>query len=194
MTVPFRALFRRAPALGVLAAVAAGGCTWLSTPSPFGGTAQVAPVDERAIAVYEAVVRRLVARDHSFGGGDPGFTDVYIVDGPVRGAARFTWPRGKPRVRFSETVKSGLEAALPDLPPLTFVRTRSEAYGSRELGGVKKGGVLLTLGPILGSGERVEVGTELWMSGLGAQWLTYVVRFRDGDWRVTGTTGPMAIA
>ena len=40
----------------------------------------------------------------------------------------------------------------------------------------------------------MEVASNLWIDGKAANWLTYVVRKRDGVWRVTGTTGPMVIA
>lgn len=59
---------------------------------------------------------------------------------------------------------------------------------------VKKGGVLLSLGPIEPSGNRVEVETSLWINGLARQWLTYVLEQRGGTWTVTGTNGPMAIS
>jgi hypothetical protein len=52
----------------------------------------------------------------------------------------------------------------------------------------------LSLGPIDGTGNRVEVANSLWINGLAGQWLTYVVEWRGGTWEVTGTTGPMAIS
>jgi hypothetical protein len=52
-------------------------------------------------------------------------------------------------------------------------------------GHVKKGGVLLSLGPIEPSGNRVEVETSLWINGLAGQWADLRPRaegrYVDGD-------------
>lgn len=175
----------------LLPALLLAGCTWLGEPggSPSGGST---PEAARTVSIYEAVVRRLVTKDHTFGGADPGFRAVYVLDGAVRGAGRPVWPPRKPRRTFSDEVKAGLAAALAELPPVIFVRTRASALAGS--GQVERGGVLMTLGPIVGSGRRVEVGASLWLGGRAAGWLTYVVRRQGGAWRVTGMTGPIAIA
>jgi hypothetical protein len=60
---------------------------------------------------------------------------------------------------------------------------------------VRNGGILITLGPADGDGHEVRVAVNGFVACLGATWLTYVVRNQPGaGWRVTGTTGPMAIA
>ena len=73
---------------------------------------------------------------------------------------------------------------------MSFVRTRASVLEGT--GQVERRGVLVTLGPIVGRGRRV--GASLWLDGRAAGWLTYVVRRQGGVWRVTGTTGPVAIA
>jgi hypothetical protein len=121
------------------------------------------------------------------------------MDGVVKGAGDLDGSVADgPAEAFSETVKAELNAALADLPPLRFVASRDSVVvgtkGGSSPGYVKKGGVLLSLGPIEGDGNRVEVGNSLWISGLAGQWLTYVLGVRDGVWRVSGTAGPIAIS
>ena len=53
----------------------------------------------------------------------------------------------------------------------------------------------ITLGPVDGRGDPVEVGIDGYVACLGATWLTYVVERTGGTgWRVTGTTGSMTIS
>jgi hypothetical protein len=145
-------------------------------------------------------MRQLVTKDHTFGGADPGFTKVYVIDGAVPGAAdpfRLT-PSRRPLGGFSAALKHALTAKLSDLPPLVFVSRRDDVVegenGGTSPGSVVNGGVLLTLGPIRGSDDRVTVGGSLWLSGLAGSWQTYVVEQKAGRWTVTGTTGPAAIS
>lgn len=64
----------------------------------------------------------------------------------------------------------------------------------RSGGGVKNDGVVITLGPIPEGENRVEVQASLYAGPLAGTWLTYVVRLSSQGWRVTGTTGPVAIS
>lgn len=169
--------------------------------SPAGGSATVADQPQRDALIYAAVVRRLVTKDHTFGGGDPGFKVVYIVDGAVEGAedSMKTLDELAPKQAFGHDLKDGVAflSAAAELPPVEFVPDRDAAIVGADSGGpghVKNEGVLITLGPIEGHGTRVEVGNSLWINGLAGQWLTYVLELEDGVWRVTGTTGPMAIS
>ena len=60
---------------------------------------------------------------------------------------------------------------------------------------IKAGGTLITLGTVVGDEREVRVGISGFVACLGATWLTCVVGNGDGvGWRVTGTTGPRAIA
>jgi hypothetical protein len=60
---------------------------------------------------------------------------------------------------------------------------------------VRDGGILVTVGPASGDDREVRVAVNGFVACLGATWLTYVVRNEPGSgWRVTGTTGSMAIA
>ncbi len=154
--------------------------------------------DTREAEVYAAVIRQLVTKDHTFGSGEPPFKVVYVLDGAVPGAAD-PEQAGSLAVsgrRFSEATKSAISSRLADLPPIRFVERRDAVVdgneGGNSPGEVANGGVLIALGPIDGQGEKVEVESSLWMNGLVGAWQTYVVALRDGDWRVTGTRGPVA--
>jgi hypothetical protein len=152
--------------------------------------------------IYAAVIRQLVTRDHTFGGADPGFRVIYVLDGVVEGAEDPEKPVDEhdPERPFSHDLKDAMRSlsALAGVPPIEFVAERGsvvvgEDSGKRP-GHVKAGGVLISLGPIEGAGDRVEVGNSLWINGQAGQWLTYVVEYRKGVWHLTGTTGQMAIS
>lgn len=155
----------------------------------------------RSAAIYAAVVRQLVTKDHTFGGADPGFKLVYVLDGVVVDAADPSKPANAHDAKepFSHDVKDGVRflSTLADLPPVEFIADRDSVVAGPAASGpgqVKNGGVLISLGPIEPDGKRVKVEASLWISGLAGEWLTYVLEQRDGTWKVTGTTGPMAIS
>jgi len=151
----------------------------------------------RSAAIYAAVVRQLVTKDHTFGGGDPGFKVVYVLDGVVVDAADPSKPPREhdPKEPFSHDLKDGVRflSTLAELPPVEFVAERDSVVAGTHSGSspghVKNGGVLISLGPIKGDANRVEVANSLWINGLAGQWLTYVVERGDGGWAVTGISG-----
>jgi hypothetical protein len=162
------------------------------------GTSDLVP---RETVIYAAVIRQLVTKDHTFGGADPGFRVVYVMDGVVKGAGDVDGnvDESDPAEPFGDDVKAGLRTALGgDLPPIEFVSERSSVVvgtnSGKAPGHVKNEGVLISLGPIEGSGTKAEVGNSLWINGLAGQWQTYVLEARDGAWKVAGTTGPVAIS
>jgi hypothetical protein len=163
------------------------------------GTAATGLVPRETV-IYAAVIRQLVTKDHTFGGADPGFKVVYVMDGVVKGAGDVDGnvDESDPAEPFSDNVKAVLRTKLGDLPPIEFVSERAAVVigtnSGKAIGHVKNNGVLISLGPIEGSGTRVEVGNSLWISGLAGQWQTYVLQARDGAWNVDGTTGPVAIS
>jgi hypothetical protein len=61
-------------------------------------------------------------------------------------------------------------------------------------GGVKKGDVIITLGPIERKKGRVHVANGLWCGRVCGHWLTYVLREFEGRWSITGTTGLVSIS
>jgi hypothetical protein len=155
---------------------------------------------ERTAAIYAAVIRQLVTKDHTFGRADPGFKVVYVLDGAVDGAddPMKTTDEYLPDERFGDDLEARLKEKLADLPPIVFVKERGSVIEGNNGGSapshVIDDGVLLTLGPIVGDERRVEVGSNLWIDGLAGFWATYVVEHRGAEWKLTGTTGPVAIS
>jgi hypothetical protein len=193
-----------AATLGLAVSVGCGGGSDESqqpTPGARDSREPAAKSSNRSAAIYAAVVRQLVTKDHTFGGADPGFKVVYVLDGVVVDAADPSKPPSAhdPKEPFSHDVKDGVRflSTLADLPPVEFVASRHSVVAGASAsspGEVKNGGVLISLGSIEPDGKRVEVETSLWINGLAGQWLTYVLEQKDGSWAVTGTTGPTAIS
>jgi hypothetical protein len=154
----------------------------------------------KASEIYAAVIRQLVVRDHTFGEAEPPFKVIYVLDGVVPGAANPDMPLDalNPERAFSLEIKEALTQRLRGLPRLVFVARRAAVVqgggDATDPGRVINRGVLVTLGPIVGRGNRVEVEASLWLNGLAGQWLTYVVQNADDEWRVTGTTGPISVS
>lgn len=139
-------------------------------------------------------------KDNTFGSAPRAFKVAYVLDRPIEDAA-------DPEVQvtsdssadaFSETLKAAVKARLADLPPVRFVQTKSSVVVGEKAGSspghVRAGGVLITLGPIVGDGANVHVANSWWMNGLSGQWLTYVLGQRGTGWEVTDISGPIAIS
>jgi len=146
------------------------------------------------------VIRQLITKDNTFGGAEPPFKVVYVVDGAVLAAADPEKPLNDlgPQKPFAETLKTDMQRRLMRLPPVRFVAERESVVvghvAGTSPGRVRNDGVLISLGPIEHRGKEVEVANSLWMNGLAGQWLTYVLVQQGEEWEVTGTTGPMAIS
>ena len=180
------------PACELLGDSGSGGATAASATAPAADPEAVDPRIERDAEIYAAVIRQLIEKDHTYGGTDPRFKAVDILDGAVKGAGTSIngWRR-EPRHRFDEALKLALEERLSGLPPVTFVLRRTPIrYPIRDR---KNRRALVAVGPIVGDGLRVEVSAYLAINGYPTTWLTYVVRERANGWRVVGTTGPLVI-
>jgi hypothetical protein len=186
-------LFRQKP-LRRLAFLLAGLAVLVSgcggAPVPTGGR----DASDRDAEIYAKVLRKLVTVDHTFESESSPFDRIFIIDtveginGPSGGSGA--------RTPLTQEVQEELTRRLVDLPPVEFVGGLGDVLVDDEqsCARVKGNGVLITLGPIAGDGDRVEIPNELFVACLAAQWLTYVVEHADGQWQVTGTTGPRAIA
>lgn len=153
--------------------------------------------DQREASIYAAVIRQLVLEDHTFGGEPSPFERVFVIDGVVDGADDpLAGPHQTAQKAFDAGTRVQIARDLKDLPPLQFVsESRSVIAETKGCARVKGGGVVISLGPISkGTAATVTVANGLFFACLGGQWLTYVLKPVAGDWRVVGTTGPIAIS
>lgn len=143
--------------------------------------------------VYVQVLRRYLSTpaENSF---SQAFKTVYVLNRAYPDAADPSGPHGRGALIAPQTQRL-VTAALAGMAHVIFIADRGsviEAKGG--CGQVRNGGILITLGPV-GHGGEVRVAINGWVACLGATWLTYVVRDQPGlGWRVTGTTGSMAIS
>jgi hypothetical protein len=155
-------------------------------------TTSTPPVDRQAL-IYTAVLRQyLTSGDHSF--GDTRFPHIFALDHTVAGAGApgHKSPGGGPIPRG---VQRAITHALTGVGPLTFVAS-SDAFIEDPHGcaHVQGDGILVTLGPVDGSGDRVQVGINGFRACLGANSLTYLVERTGRGWAVSGIAahGPVA--
>lgn len=150
------------------------------------------PATQRSVSIYEAVIRQLVTTEDSTFGPNPRFPVVFLLERARQEAAN---PEAEgEEVPLSNVVKSQLLEALSDLP-IEFISNQDAVIRPiEEGGGVKDEGVVVTVGLIPEGQEQVEVQASLYAGNLAATWLTYVVKRSSQGWRVTGTTGPVAIS
>ena len=168
--------------VGIALVVSACGGAEASPPT----TQPAPPKADRSAEIYAAVVKQLVTKDHTFGSAESPFDHVYVIDGAVNDAGE--------RTPFGPGVHEEIARSLGELP-VEFVRDADSVIENADSCAEVKGeGVLITLHPIDGDGDRVEVANELFFACLGAQGLTYIVKHVDGQWQVTGTTGPISVA
>jgi hypothetical protein len=119
---------------------------------------------------------------------------IYVLAHTVKDAGDALPPEAETGDPLADEVKRRLLAELSDLPVEFVSDAESVTIPVDRGGGVKNDGVVVTLGPIPKGDDRVEVQASLYAGPLAATWLTYVVRLSSQGWRVTGTTGPVAIS
>jgi len=145
--------------------------------------------------VYEQVLRRYLSTpaENSFPGQT--FKTVYVLDQAYTDAADPSGKHGRGALIAPRTQRQ-VTAALAGMANVIFIADRESVIEARGgCGQVRNGGILITLGPLAGHGHEVRVGINGFVACLGATWLTYVLQDQPGaGWRVTGTTGSMAIS
>lgn len=149
----------------------------------------VANAVKSTTGIYAAVIRQLVIADSP----TARYRMIYVLDGAVP-TAGYPIALAAAKRPFDTALKTGLQAALTDLPPLTFIARRSGVVVGTPPGQVVHGGVLVTLGPVRRHGAQAEVAGNYWVTGLNGRWSTYVLDHAPTGWRVVGTTGPVAIS
>lgn len=174
-------------AAGMLASAAAGAAGCARGTSSGGG-----PAGAREAAIYVQVLRRYLTTpaENSF----PAHTlkTVYVLDRAYPHAAVGD-KRGKP---IAQNAQHQIRVALAGIAHVTFIADGDTVVETGNgCAQVKDGGILITLGAPDGDDRAVKVAIFGFVACLGATSLTYVVRHQPGTgWRVTGTTGSMAIS
>jgi hypothetical protein len=190
------------------AAPALAGCaranSWPTAPASAGDRpAGDRPAGDRPAGVEEADVYTAVLRRYL---GTPGensfpehtFTTVYVLDRTFADAGDPMNSRGPgtPIARNTQQQVTDAVKGTAGVTDVVFIADRDTVLENLEgCAQVKDGGILITLGPPNGDDNEVKVPINGFVACLGATWLTYVVHNEAGSgWRVTGTTGQMAIA
>jgi hypothetical protein len=118
-----------------------------------------------------------------------------VLDQVFRDAAD---PAGKHEreTPIAPSTQHQITAALAGAAHVAFIANRYTVIEPRHgCGHVRDGGILITLGPPNGDDHKVHVAINGYVACAGATWLTYVAQNQpDTGWRVTGTTGSMAIS
>jgi hypothetical protein len=160
-------------------------------PTPRTDPNDSTPVDRQAL-IYTAVLRQYLTSGDA-GYGDTRFPHIFALDHTVAGAGApgHKAPGGGPIPRG---VQRAITHALTDVGPLTFVASRDAVIEDHPCAHVRGDGILVTLGPVDGSGDRVQVGINGFRACLGANSLTYLVERTGRGWAVSGITahGPVA--
>jgi hypothetical protein len=160
-----------------------------------GRLAAVTKAEATEAEIYLQVLRRYLSTpaENSFPGH--AFTTVYVLNQAYRDAADPNGTHG-PGAPIAPQIQRQVTAALAGIAHVIFIADRSSVIEARGgCGQVRNGGILITLGPPAGHGHEVRVAINGFAACLGATWLTYVLRDQPGvGWRVTGTTGSMAIS
>ena len=146
------------------------------------------------IAIYEAVIRQLQGPDDTFGGTLEKPT-IYIVSSTDDQVGDPSYEGSASQI-LSNEVQAGITSALADLPSrIVWVENFEDVPRDPETGSVVGGGVIITLGNIqMESRDKVLVPGSIYIANLAAGGATYVVEKEDGQWVVTGTTGPRWIS
>jgi len=157
--------------------------------------AAVTEAGAREAEVYEQVLRRYLSTpaENSFPGQT--FKTVYVLNQAYTDAADPNGKHGRGAPIAPQTQRQ-VTAALAGMAHVIFIADRGSVIEARGgCGQVRNSGILITLGPPVGHGNEVHVAVNGWVACLGATWLTYVLQDQPGaGWRVTGTTGSMAIS
>ncbi len=146
----------------------------------------------RTAAIYAAMLDRYLgpSGDTSF---QPGAITKVFVLAQAHPEASSPMDHGRGAVPIPEAVQRQI-SALVRSEELIWVDDADEVILRDGCARVRDDGILITLGTINPLGTEVKVGINGFVACEGATWMTYVVHASGAGWRVTGTTGPSAIA
>jgi hypothetical protein len=187
---------RTIAAVLVAAAIAVTGCT-IHAPRPPTHRADTTLVDRQA-PIYAAVLRQYLTSGGGHDGGDAGyggrrFPRIFVLDHAMADA-NTPGHGGAVGGPIAGDVRRAMTLALADVGPLSFVPSSEAALVPRSCAEVRDRGILITLGPVDGAGDQVQVSIYGHVSCIGANSLVYRVERTTGGWRVAGvvTMGPVA--
>jgi hypothetical protein len=182
------------------AAIALTGCSVHSKaaqPSPPQTAPRPTPVDptqvDRQALTYAAVLRQYLTSGDAAVAADYRVPQIFVIDHavPGTGASGQGTSGGGP---IPPAARRAITRTLTDVGPLTFVASGDEVIEPHSCARVRDDGILITLGPVNGTGDRVQLGVNGQMGCLGANSLTYEVQQTSSGWMVSGITafGPVA--
>ena len=156
------------------------------------------PVDRQA-PIYAAVLRQYLTSGGGHVGGDAGFGGfrfprIFVLDHAATGVGVPSWQAAAAGVPISPAVRRSITQALADTGPVTFVPSPDAVVDHHGCAQVRDRGILITLGPVEGIGDQVQVGVYGFVACLGASSLIYRVEQTSRGWRVAGIAaqGPVA--
>jgi hypothetical protein len=148
---------------------------------------------DRHALIYTAVLRHYLTSGDA-GYGDTRFPHIFALDHTAAGAGG-TGQHVAGGGPIPRAVQRSIIQALTDVGPLSFVGSGDAVIQDpRGCAHVRGDGILITLGPVDGGGDQVQVGLNGFRACLGANSLTYLVERTGRGWVVSGITalGPVA--
>jgi hypothetical protein len=149
-------------------------------------------VDRQAL-IYGAVLRQYLTSGDAAIAADYRFSHIFVIDHAVASAGA-AGPGTAGDGPIPPAARRAITHALTDVGPLSFVASGDEVIEPHSCANVRGDGILITLGPVEGTGDRAQVSVNGHMSCLGGNSLTYEIRQTGSGWRVSGITamGPVA--
>jgi hypothetical protein len=154
------------------------------------------PVDQQAL-IYAAVLRQYLTSGGGHDGGDAGyggfrFPHIFVVDHAVAGPD--TLGQGASGGPIPGAVRRAITRSLADVGPLSFMSSGEAVMVPGSCGEVRDRGILITLGPVDGVGDQVQVSVHGHVSCLAANSLTYRVERTSSGWKAAGVVawGPVS--
>lgn len=155
------------------------------------------PVDrtqvDRQALIYAAVLHQYLTSGDAAIAADYRFPQIFVIDHavPGTGASGHGTSEDGP---IPPAARRAITRTLTDVGPLTFVASGDEVIEPHSCARVRDHGILITPGPVDGTGDRVQLGVNGHMGCLGPNSLTYEVQQTTSGWMVSGITayGPVA--